>query len=150
MAHLHLESETDLSPEQVITALTDFSPRRAEIWPYLEAEFYEIISVEENSASIREGSAIGPIKIWSKERYQWSPRNVRYTIEESNFCKPGGYVDVTATEREGGGSKLHVEWERVAANMKGHFVVTAIKLTKGKALMDAMKKGLSNYARPEK
>lgn len=141
-----MDSETDLSPERVVTALTDFSPQRPEIWPFLESKLYEVISVEDGRALIREGTKMGPLEIWAVERYEWTPGKVRFTVQESNFCTPGSFVDVTATQREGGGSKLHIEWERVATNLKGYIVVTTIRLTKGAALMDSIKKGLKNYA----
>lgn len=42
-----MHSKTDLMPDQVIAALTDFTERRPEIWPELAPKFYEIHSVDE-------------------------------------------------------------------------------------------------------
>ena len=82
--------ETTLSPEALRDALIDFSDRRPDIWPGLSRELYEVYSVGETTADVKEGnkSPLGPF--WAREHYDWSdPDTVRWTVQESNFCAPG-------------------------------------------------------------
>ena len=39
---LQLESETSLSPEQALAALTDFSARRPQMWTGISPQYYEV------------------------------------------------------------------------------------------------------------
>jgi hypothetical protein len=78
MARLNVDRESTLPPKRVIDALIDFSARRPETWPGLAPEFYEVYSVGETSAYVKEGSAMSGLKIWAREHYDWS--------------KPGGCV----------------------------------------------------------
>ncbi len=127
---VEFDMETSLAPETVIGMLTDFSPRRPEIWPGLWEQAYEVYSVGETSAEIREGNK-SP-KVWARERYDWStPGRVRWEVVESNFSKPGSYVQADVKARAGGGSTVHVTWERWPTSAMGRFAMTMIVLTKG-------------------
>jgi hypothetical protein len=59
-----------------MSILTDFSPRRPDVWPMLAPELYEIYRVEATSADVREGS-IFPTRIWERDHYEWSTDRVR-------------------------------------------------------------------------
>ena len=148
MARLEMDAESNLSPDQIVSALTDFSERRLDIWPMLAPKYYKVLSVGDTTADIQEGSVSGPIKIWARELYDWStPGEVSFTVQESNFCTPGDYIRVELTERDGGGSRIHTTWERTGTTLIGRFVVAMIKLTRGKPLVTSMMKGLANYER---
>ena len=148
MARLDMYSETPLSPEQVVAALTDFTDKRPAIWPEIAPGLYEVYEVSETSAEVKEGTVRGPLKIWAREHYDWStPGVVTWTVKESNFSNPGSYVRANITPREGGGSKIHVEWERTPMTFGARVIFTVMKLTKGKAISDSMKRGLANYGR---
>ena len=145
MARLEKDIETKASPEQVLAALTDFTDKRPEIWPSIAKEFYEVYSVGETEAHIREGNK--PPPVWAKEHYDWSkPGVIRWTVEESNFCKPGGYVETRIQPGEGGGSRLHVTWERHASNTKGRILLPIILATRGAPIWSSIKKNLDRYA----
>jgi hypothetical protein len=45
MARVELDIDTPLSPEKVLSGLTDFSERRPEIWPGLHPSLYEVHSL---------------------------------------------------------------------------------------------------------
>src|SRR5690348_7719719 len=102
---------TRLAPDGVKSMLLDFSPRRPEVWPGLWAEAYEVYSVGETSAEIREGNRRP--KIWARERYDWSiPGVIRWQVEDSNFCTPGSFVETLLEPGSDGGTNLHVTWDR--------------------------------------
>ena len=143
MARLELDIETPVAPERVREALIDFSERRPEIWPGLERSLYEVYSVGESTAEVKEGSKLPGMTVWANEHYDWSdPRTVRWTVKESNFCTPGSYVAATLHPREGGGTRVHVEWERTGTTRAGRFAVRLMTLTKGRPIGRSLEKGL--------
>jgi hypothetical protein len=128
MTRIVVDLDSPCPPKRAIDALIDFSDRRPEVWPGLAREFYEVDSVGETSAEVREGS-IKPIKVWAREQYDWStPGTVKWTVVESNFCTPGGGVAVTVTEASNGGSHLHLEWERHPSNARGRAAIIFMRL----------------------
>jgi hypothetical protein len=48
--------ETALAPEAVRAALLDFSERRPDIWPGITRELYEVYSIGETTADVKEGT----------------------------------------------------------------------------------------------
>jgi hypothetical protein len=146
MPRIEMDTETSLPPEQVVAALTDFTERRVEIWPGISPKYYEVYSVGDTSAEVREGTVAGPMKIWARERYDWStPGTVQWTVMESNFCKPGSYVRADVGARQGGGSRIHCTWERTATNLGYALMFQMIKLSGGKPISKSMNQGLENY-----
>jgi hypothetical protein len=143
MPRLELDVETSLPPERVREALLDFSERRPEIWPSIEPSLYEVYSVGETSADIREGTKLPFTRIWANEHYDWStPDTIRWTVTESNFSAPGSYVAATLHPRDGGGTRVHIEWERTGSTFLGRLLIRLIALTRGKPLASSMKKTL--------
>ena len=143
---IEMEGESTLAPDQVVAALTDFSERRPQMWTGITPSYYEVYSVGETQARVREGTKQGPIDVWAIENYDWStPGVVSWTVEESNFCTPGSYVRATITPRDGGGSRIHCEWERTPTKLSSRLVFLMLKLTGGKAIEQSMRKGLGNY-----
>src|SRR5438046_10403276 len=89
MPKVEMDVETTLPPERVKEALLDFSDRRPEIWTGIDPTQYEVYSVSETSAEIREGTKLAGAKVWARERYDWSqPNTIRWTVEESNSPRP--------------------------------------------------------------
>jgi hypothetical protein len=121
---------TSLPPERVMSMLTDFSARRPDVWPMLAPELFEVYRVEATSADVKEGS-LYPALIWERDHYDWSADRVRWTVRESNYCRPGSYVEVTVSDGAGGGSQLHVEWNRRGVGLKGKILVAFVVLTRG-------------------
>jgi hypothetical protein len=46
-----------------MSMLTDFSPRRPDLWPMLAPELFEVYRVGATSADVKEGS-IFPTRLW--------------------------------------------------------------------------------------
>ena len=143
MAHVELDIDTSLSPEQVISALTDFSGQRPEIWPGLHPSLYEVRSVGDRWAEVKEGSRLPVMTVWAIERYDCSvPGTVTWTVKESNFCASGSSVSAQVDPRPGGGSRIHVTWNRTGVGLRGRILVGIIKLSGGKPVAASIKAGL--------
>jgi hypothetical protein len=119
MAHVIADRDTSASPDQVIAALTDFSPKRLELWPNLDGK-YELEASGVMSADVTEGSAnFGGV--WERSHYDWSrPGTVRIDVLDSNSFEPGSYWVYQVTPKPGGGSRVHMEFDRRPRNFKGH------------------------------
>jgi polyketide cyclase/dehydrase/lipid transport protein len=143
MPKVELDLETSVSPERVKAALLDFSERRPEIWKSIEPTLYEVYSVGETSADIKEGSKFPGSVFWAKEHYDWStPGLVTWTVRESNFCTPGSFVSAAISARPSGGSRIHVTWNRTPTTFGGRMAAFMIKATKGKPIRASIEGGL--------
>jgi hypothetical protein len=143
MPRLELDVETSLPPERVRDAILDFSERRPELWPGIDPSLYEVYSVGETSADVREGTKLPFTRIWARERYDWStPGTIRWTVTESNFSTPGSYVEATLNPREAGGTSVHVVWERTGTTLVGRLLIRLIALSRGKPIGSSIEKTL--------
>ena len=143
MPHVEFDMETSVPPEKVIGALTDFTERRPDIWPGISRSWYEVYSVGETTADIREGTGGPRSSVWAKEHYDWSqPGLVKWTVQESGFCSPGSFVSAKVDPKNGAGSRIHITWERQPTNMVGRVAAFLIKLTNGKPVAASFKKAL--------
>ncbi len=134
MACVEMEFTTKLSPTGVVAALTDFSDRRPDVWPYLDRSQYRVLEVGETHALVREGTG-KPFPVWAVERYDWSePNVVRWTVQESDTFQAGLGLVVRVSPAPGGGSTVHLTWERVGLTPGGKIVVALIALMRGKPL----------------
>jgi hypothetical protein len=141
MTELRFSFDVPASVEAVIEALTDFSPRRPEIWPDLDPSVYRVLELHETSALVREGQRLP--KLWALEEYDWSePATVRWTARESNFCAPGSFMSVRV-EPSGGGSRLDVTWDRTGTILKGKAIVALVRMSRGRPLAKSYAAALS-------
>jgi hypothetical protein len=128
MVEVRVTARTTLPPEAVLAAATDFSPRRPEIWTNLDPERYEVLSLDERSAEVIEGSTdFGGI--WARERHDWSrPDVVRSDVLESNVFAQGSWWHLRVEPAAGGGS--NVEWisHRVPRGVRGRLLALAMRL----------------------
>ena len=143
MPKVEMDLETTLPPENVRAALLDFSPRRPEVWPGLAASEYKVYETGATSADIREGTKSPGMSVWAKEHYDWSdPQTVKWTVVESNFSAPGSYVAATITARPGGGSHVHIEWNRTGSSFLGRVIIGIIALTNGRPVASSFRRAL--------
>jgi len=135
--------ETTLPADAVRAALLDFSERRPEVWPGLTAALYEVHSVGETTADVKEGTKMPFGSVWARELYDWSdPETVRWTVQESNFCAPGSYVSATTRPRADGGTRVEIHWERTGTSLLGKVVCRLIAATNGKPVAASVEKAL--------
>jgi hypothetical protein len=150
MAHVELDIDTPLSPERVIGALTDFSERRPEIWPGLHPSLFEVRSLGDTWAEVKEGSRAPGMTVWAIEHYDWSVLGtVTWTVKESNFSAPGSSVSAQVRPGAGGGSRIHVVWNRTGVDFKGQMIVGMIKLSGGRPVAASIKQGLDKMLESE-
>jgi hypothetical protein len=143
MPRVEVDIETATAPEEVRAALLDFTARRPEIWPGIAPTQYEVYRVEATSADIKEGSKVLGGTFWAKEHYDWStPGVITWTVQESNFCAPGSSVSAAISPLEGGGSRIHVTWDRTPTSLMGRIAAFAIVRSKGKPVRASMEMGL--------
>src|SRR6476620_4366507 len=101
MAHVMTDLDTKASPDRVINALTDFSPRRFELWPNVDRKYFKLETTGDASAEVTEGGN----GIWERGRYDWShPGTVRIDVTDSNAFKPGSFWIYEVTPGKNGGS----------------------------------------------
>ncbi|MGH2691413.1 MAG: SRPBCC family protein [Actinomycetota bacterium] len=144
MGRVEFDMDTEVPPDRVIGALTDFTERRPELWPGLKPKEYQVYDLGDTSALVREGSGGS---IWAKERYDWSrPGVVRWEVLESGFCAPGSFVQAEVAPRDGG-SRIHVTWERQPTTFTARLLLALIVLTRGGPVKGSFKKGLDRISR---
>ena len=144
MPKVEMDVETAVDPELARAALLDFSPRRPQVWPGITPSLYEVYEVGETTADVKEGTRT----VWAREHYDWSaPETVRWTVVESNFCSPGSYVQATIKPRQGGGSRIHIEWNRTPSSLQGRIATILIKATNGKPIAASFKKAMDKLER---
>ncbi len=127
MVAVTFTADTPAPPDVVIAALTDFSPRRVEVWPNIDAEHFTVHEVGNTWAEVTEGSAAGG-GVWERARYDWSkPGIVRLTVVDSNVFTAGSFWQYTISP-QGSGSRVVCSMQRTPRNFKGRLIALAIKL----------------------
>jgi hypothetical protein len=128
MAHVVTDLDSTASPERVIEALTDFSPRRFDLWPNIDRDYFRVNEVGTTSADVTEGSGVFG-GVWERGRYDWShPGTVRIDVIDSNAFQPGSYWHYDVSPRSDGGSHVHMEFDRRPRNWKGRLVGAVLTL----------------------
>lgn len=119
--------QTAATPDQVVELLTDFSPRRPDRWPALSAKAYEVYTVGETSAEVREGQDFPPISAtW---HYDWSePGTVTMTVTGSDDLGVGSYHTVIARPAADGGSSVHGIWDNTAISNSARFGLLVMRV----------------------
>jgi hypothetical protein len=128
MAKLHYEVDGRIAADRFIAALTDFSERRPELWPGLDAKFFRVHERGDTWAEVTEGTDIFG-GVWAHERYDWSePGVVRLRLVEAVDFKPGTETVYRVTDRPDGGCHVAVDFHRIAASPRGRLVGFLVQL----------------------
>ncbi|MFC0540746.1 hypothetical protein [Kutzneria chonburiensis] len=123
MSVTRFQLRSTLTPAEVMAVLTDFSPARAQRWPSIDAEHFQVHGQGENWAEVTEGTAAA----WERARYEWSADRVTVTTRESKlFGTGGGWV--FALTADDGGTKVDVELTREPHNVKQRLLAAALPL----------------------
>lgn len=69
---VHVVEETPVPPERVLEAARDFSVRRAELWPDVHLEHFEVHELGDTFAEVTEGNPEPIGFIWERLPYDWS------------------------------------------------------------------------------
>jgi len=108
MPHVVVDVDTDVPPERMMEAATDFTERRPELWPNISREFWQLHDRGPNWAEATEGSPA----VWARERYEWSDNRVVGTTQDSNVWQSGGTWTLTVEPRNGAGSHIRMVLDR--------------------------------------
>jgi len=133
---------TDLDPKVVWDALTEFGPRRAELWPDLSPSSFRVLERGDGWARVREGTA--GLGIWSIERYEWKEPVITATVEEANAAQPGGTWRMEVRPRPQGGALLTITMDRKAKGFVGHIIHGLFQVTNGRFLAARTRRMLAN------
>jgi hypothetical protein len=148
MAKIHYEADGAVSAERFIAALTDFSERRPELWPNLDAKYYRLVERGATWAEVQEGTdVLGGV--WARERYDWSePGRVTLTLLESPDFRPGTRIDYRVTDTPAGGCHVAVDFQRIATSLRGRFVGAVVQLTGASRFTKDLRETLARLALP--
>jgi hypothetical protein len=140
MPRVEIDVESSGSPELLIGGLTNFTERRPELWPGLNPKKYRVYEVGDTWADVQEGNND---MIWARERYDWStPGTVRWTVQESSFATTGDFVEVVVRAKPGGGSRVHVTWNRHGKTVLAKAFLALIALSGGLPVKQSILAGL--------
>ena len=116
MPSVRVSEHSELAPEVVLAAARDFSDRRAQMWPDVHVEYFQVHDVGENHSEVTEGNPWPIGYVWERLRYDWSdPNALRGTVIESNLFKPGSTWELWATP-DAGGSRVEI---RAVRHLRG-------------------------------
>ena len=147
MARVSGEVTSSTPPEVFLRALTDFSPRRPELWPNLSPKFYRVHSVGPTEAEVTEGSsAFGGV--WERARYDWSePGVVLIEVEDSNAFAAGSWWRYQV-EPVGSGSKVRFQFDRRPKNLKGQLVSALLGVAGKRVFTKSLEETLRRLGTP--
>jgi polyketide cyclase/dehydrase/lipid transport protein len=119
MPRVHVTLESSATPEEVLAAARDFSPRRAELWPDVHVEHLEVHERGATWADVTEGNPWPIGHVWERLRYDWSePHAVKATVTDSNIFHPGSTWELRASPADGG-SRVEVIAVRHLRSVRG-------------------------------
>jgi hypothetical protein len=144
MARIHFQIETKLSPGDVLAALTDFGPRRAQIWPNIDDQHFKLHDQGPGWAEVTEGSSVAG-GVWEREKYTWNAGAGTVAVEtlDSNTWGPGSRWDYKVTAAAQGGTRIDVTVERHGKGFKGRLIEAGLAVAGAGMLRSQMEQALT-------
>jgi hypothetical protein len=131
MSNTRIVVRSAVSPERFVDSLTDFGPRRSEVWGNSQSGYLKVHDRGDTWADVTEGSGVAG-SIWQRYRYDWStPGVVRLDVLDSNAFGKGSFWEYRVTPDEGGGSVIALTIHRKPTTLKGRLVDVLIVLSGG-------------------
>jgi hypothetical protein len=129
MRTLTFTFDCSLPPDRVLEAAHDFTDRRADVFPAVEAEHFAVHRLGENDADVTEGTGTGIGTNWERCRYDWSiPGSVTADVTDSNVYARGSSWTITANAAPQG-SNVEMTWARQFTHtIRGRLFGTAFRL----------------------
>ncbi|HUJ64096.1 MAG TPA: hypothetical protein VLX59_01065 [Acidimicrobiales bacterium] len=121
--------DCSLPPARVLEAARDFTDRRSDVFPAVQAEHFEVHSIADKHADVTEGTGTGLGTNWERCRYDWSnPASVTAEVTDSNVYAPGSSWTITAVAAPQG-SQVEMTWARQFKHtIRGRLFGTAYRL----------------------
>jgi len=144
MAQVHFRLETQLSPASVMGALTDFGPRRSQIWPNIDDQHFKVHSEGPGWAEVTEGSSVAG-GVWEREKYTWNAATGSVAVEtiDSNTWGPGSRWDYKLTPTAKGGTQVDVTVARHGKGWKGRLIELGLMVVGAGMLRAQMEEALA-------
>ena len=140
MRTLTFTFDCSLPPASVLEAAVDFTDRRCDVFPAVEAEYYDVHSTGDKCADVTEGTGTGIGINWERCQYTWAiPGSVTATVIDSNVYADGSSWTLTAVATPHG-SRVEMTWVRQFKHSIRGRVFDVLFRVAGRAL-------LGNYAR---
>jgi hypothetical protein len=111
----------------------------------LSEKAFEVYHVGETEADVREGQDFP--RLWATWHYDWSvPGMVKLTVVASDALAPGGYMTMTPTQTDRGGSSVHAVWEQTSTSVRGLLGVAMMRVIGRRFLATYYKKAYDGMA----
>ena len=123
MSTIHLNQTTTATPEEFVTALTDFGPGRSELFGNSADDYLQVHNQSPGHADVTEGSH----GVWERLDYDWTdPNRVVLTTTDSNVW--GGHSGHTYifTEHPDHTTDVDVVVVREGKNFKGRVLALMV------------------------
>lgn len=146
MAHIHFRLDTKLASGAVLAALTDFGPRRAQVWPNIDDQHFKLHGEGPGWAEVTEGSSVAG-GVWERERYTWDAASGVVAVEtlDSNTWGPGSRWDYALTPTAQG-TQIDVTVERHGKGWKGRLIELGLAAVGARTLRSQMQQALARSA----
>jgi hypothetical protein len=147
MARVHFQLETKLAPSAVLAALTDFGPRRSQVWPNIDEQHFKLHGLGPGWAEVTEGSSVAG-GVWEREKYSWDATTGTVSVEtiDSNTWGPGSRWDYKITPATGGGSQIDVTVTRLGKGWKGRLIEVGLAAAGTGMLRSQMEQAMERSA----
>lgn len=134
MRTLTFTFDCSLPPASVLEAAVDFTDRRSEVFPAVEAEYYDVHSIGDKCADVTEGTGTGIGISWERCQYTWAiPGSVTAAVIDSNVYADGSSWTLTAVAAPNG-SRLEMTWVRQFKHTIRGRLFDALFLVAGRAV----------------
>ena len=143
MAHINFRVATELAPEAVLAALTDFGPERAKRWPNIDERHFKVHGHGPGWAEVTEGSSVAG-GVWERERYSWDAAKGTVAVEtlDSNTWGPGSRWDYRIAPTPRGGSEIDVSVFRIGKGWKGRLIEVGLVAAGTRMLRSQMERAM--------
>lgn len=133
-----------LAPDAVLSAITNFGPSRADVWPNIDSAHFKVHGQGPGWAEVTEGSSVAG-GVWERERYTWDASTGTVAIEtlDSNTWGPGSRWDYRLTQGTGGGTEIEVTAVRNGKGWKGRLIGIGLALVGAEMLRAQMARALA-------
>ena len=145
--NIHFKAQSTLAPDAALAALTDFGPRRSEIWPNIDRAHFKVHGQGPGWAEVTEGNSVAG-GVWERERYTWDAATRAVTIEtlDSNTWGPGSRWEYRLTPGATGGTTIDATVVRNGKGLKGRLIGIGLSLTGGGLLRSQMEQALARVS----
>ena len=138
-----LRVTSTVPPERFVEALTDFGPRRSEVFGNSEGGYLEVHDRGDTWAEVTEGSGVAG-GVWQRTRYDWSePGLVRLEALDANAFGKGSSWEYRVTPATGGGSEIALTIRRNPTTLKGRVLDVLLTLTGNRFVRKDLEKSVA-------